>query len=201
MLETIGWTPAEGFALLPRHLERLRQSAACFRFACDIPQVEALLENAVGDLVGPSKVRVLVSQDGAIVCEGIDLGEAAPGPVLMSLAPDPIDKADVFLYHKTTRRDVYERARASRPDRDAVLLWNAEGEVTEATEANIVVELDGQKITPPIECGLLAGTLRAELLDQGAIVEQRVTVAELPRATGLWLINSVRGWLPATLLP
>jgi para-aminobenzoate synthetase/4-amino-4-deoxychorismate lyase len=96
---------------------------------------------------------------------------------------------------------VYERARASRPDRDAVLLWNAEGDVTEATEANIVVELDGQKITPPVECGLLAGTLRAELLDRGVIEERRVTVADLPRATGLWLINSVRGWLPATLLP
>jgi para-aminobenzoate synthetase/4-amino-4-deoxychorismate lyase len=201
MLETIGWTPEGGFALLPRHLERLRQSAACFRFVCDIPQVQALLENAVGDLVGPSKVRVLVSQDGAIVCEGVDLGDAVPGPVLMSLAPDPIDKADVFLYHKTTRRDVYERARASRPDRDAVLLWNREGEVTEATEANIVVELDGQKVTPPVECGLLAGTFRAELLDQGVIEERRVTVADLPRATGLWLINSVRGWVPATLLP
>lgn len=201
MLETIGWTPAGGFALLPRHLERLRESAACFRFECDIRQVQALLENAVGDLAGPAKVRVLVSQDGAIVCEGIDLDEASRGPVRVSLAVEPIDKADVFLYHKTTRRDVYERARASRPDRDAVLLWNRDGELTEATEANIVVELDGEKVTPPIECGLLAGTLRAELLHQGTITERRVTVADLQRATELWLINSVRGWVPATLLP
>lgn len=201
MLETIGWTPAGGFALLPRHLERLRESAACFRFECDIRQVQALLENAVGDLAGPAKVRVLVSQDGAIVCEGIDLDEASRGPVRVSLAVEPIDKADVFLYHKTTRRDVYELARASRPDRDAVLLWNRDGELTEATEANIVLELDGEKVTPPIECGLLAGTLRAELLHQGTITERRVTVADLQRATELWLINSVLGWVPATLLP
>jgi para-aminobenzoate synthetase / 4-amino-4-deoxychorismate lyase len=201
LLETIGWTPAEGFALLPRHLERLRESAACFRFDCDIQQVHALLENAVGDLAGPSKVRVLVSQDGAIVCEGIDLDAAPRLPVQISLAAEPIDKADVFLYHKTTRRDVYERARASRPDRDGVILWNRQGEVTEAADANIVVELDGEKVTPPIACGLLAGTLRAELLHQGTITERRVAVADLERATGLWLINSVRGWLPATLLP
>lgn len=200
MLETIGWTPAGGFALLPRHLARLRESAACFKFECDIQAVQELLDNAVGDLAGPAKIRVLVSQDGAIVCEGIDLGAPPEGPLQVSLAAEPIDKADVFLYHKTTRRDVYERARASRPESDGVLLWNREGEITEATEANIVVELDGRKVTPPVECGLLPGTLRAELLQEGTITERRVTVDDVPRATGLWLINSVRGWLPARFL-
>jgi len=107
----------------------------------------------------------------------------------------------VFLYHKTTRRDVYERARASRIEADAVLLWNREGEITEATEANIVVELGGDRVTPPVECGLLPGTLRAELLAAGAIIERRVRVDELQSATALWLINSVRGWLPATVIP
>ena len=117
----------------------------------------------------------------------------------MALAADPIDPASVFLYHKTTVRDVYERARASRPDAEAVLLWNPSGELTEATEANVVVEIGGEKLTPPIECGLLGGTLRAELLSTGAIRERRVRVDDLARATGLWLINSVWGWMPAAL--
>ncbi len=201
LLETIGWTPEEGFALRERHMQRLRESAACFRFDCDIPAVEALLDNAVGDLAGPAKVRVLLSQDGAIVCEGIDVGAPPHIPLRLALAAQPVDRTDVFLYHKTTRRDVYERARASRPDADAVLLWNREGEITEATEANIVVELGGERVTPPVECGLLPGTLRAELLAGGAIAERRVSVDDLQAATALWLINSVRGWMPATLLP
>ncbi len=201
LLETIGWTPEGGFSLLSRHLERLRESAACFRFACDIPAVQALLENAVLDLVGPSKVRVLVSQDGAIVCEGIDVGELPQAPLRVSLAAQPIDKADVFLYHKTTRRDMYQRARATRPEADAVLLWNTDGQITEGTEANVVVELDGERVTPPVDCGLLGGTLRAELLAARTIRERPITVANLQQATGLWLINSVRGWVPALLLP
>ncbi len=200
LLETIGWTPEEGFALLERHMQRLRESAACFRFECDIPAVEALLDNAVGDLAGPAKVRVLLSQDGAVVCEGVDVGAPPHSPLRLALAAQPADRADVFLYHKTTRRDVYERARASRPDADAVLLWNREGEITEATEANIVVELGGERVTPPVECGLLPGTLRAELLAGGAIAERRVSVDDLQAATTLWLINSVRGWMPATLI-
>ena len=42
------------------------------------------------------------------------------------------------MYHKTTRREVYERAKASRRDADTVILWNTLGQVTEAAESNIV---------------------------------------------------------------
>ena len=49
----------------------------------------------------------------------------------------PID--DVFLYHKTTRRNVYDEARRQRPDADTVILWNQAGEATEGTEANLVI--------------------------------------------------------------
>jgi para-aminobenzoate synthetase/4-amino-4-deoxychorismate lyase len=199
LLETIGWTPEAGFVLLARHLDRLRDSAACFGFEYDVQDVRSLLDIAVGDLTAASKIRVLVSRDGAIVCEGIHLTATDHGPLRVGLAVDPIDRGNLFLYHKTTRREVYEQARASRPDVDAVLLWNQSGEVTEATDANIVVELDGRKLTPPLDCGLLAGTLRAELLEAGEIAEQRVSVADLRRATSLWLINSVRGWMKAEL--
>jgi para-aminobenzoate synthetase/4-amino-4-deoxychorismate lyase len=118
----------------------------------------------------------------------------------LALAADPIDPASVFLYHKTTARGVYERARASRPDADAVLLWNPSREITEATEANVIVEMGGEKVTPPVECGLLAGTLRAELLATGAIRERRVRIDDLPHATAVWLINSVREWMPVTMI-
>ena len=57
----------------------------------------------------------------------------------------------------------------------------------------------GVKVTPPVVCGLLAGTLRAELLEAGAIQEAIVTLDELRAAPGIWLINSVREWWPATL--
>ena len=200
LLETMAWAPDTGFVLLERHLTRLQESAECFGFSCDVMELRALLEIAVADLAGSARLRVLLSRDGAIVCEGADLGAPVVGPLRVALAADPIDPASVFMYHKTTVRDVYERARASRPDADAVLLWNPSGEVTEATEANVVVEIEGEMVTPPIECGLLGGTLRAELLDTGAIRERRVRVDDLGRATRVWLINSVRGRMPATLL-
>jgi para-aminobenzoate synthetase/4-amino-4-deoxychorismate lyase len=93
---------------------------------------------------------------------------------------------------------VYERAR--RPDCDDVVLWNGAGEVTESTTANVVARLGGRLVTPPVVCGLLAGTFRAELLTTGAVVEACVTTERLADADALWLVNSVRGWRPAVLV-
>ena len=75
----------------------------------------------------------------------------------VALARTPVDPCDPFLCHKTTRRDVYTRAQAARPDVDDVILWNTRGEITEATIANVVVEIGGERWTPPRTCGLLPG--------------------------------------------
>jgi para-aminobenzoate synthetase/4-amino-4-deoxychorismate lyase len=101
----------------------------------------------------------------------------------------------VWLYHKTTRRDAYDQSRNTRPDCDDVILWNERGELTESTIANLVLELEGRRYTPPVSCGLLPGTMRAHLLESGEIAERVLTPADLDRASGVWLINSVRGWI------
>jgi para-aminobenzoate synthetase/4-amino-4-deoxychorismate lyase len=113
----------------------------------------------------------------------------------VALAAEPVSSKDVFLFHKTTRREVYAAAEAGQPGADAVILWNERGEVTEATRFNFVAEIDGERVTPPLDCGLLAGVMRAELLESGSITERRITVAELRAAPRLWMVNAVRGWV------
>lgn len=199
LLESILWTPDAGFALLERHLERLVASAACFNFQCDVEQVRDMLRTAVADLRGPAKVRVMVEAEGSVLVEAVDLMPVR-SPLRLALADDPVDPTDVFLYHKTTRRAVYDRARTQHAEADAVVLWNQAGEVTESTDANVVVRLDGLKITPPIECGLLPGTMRAQLLARNEIAEARILKIDLARAEEIWLINSVRGWMRGTMV-
>jgi len=77
---------------------------------------------------------------------------------------------------------VYEAALNSQPHYDDVILCNHNDEVTESTIANIVVELDGVKYTPPRSSGLLAGTFRAELLRTGEIKERVIYRDELAGA-------------------
>lgn len=198
LFESLLWTPGDGFVLLERHLERLCASAASFGFPCDADEIRGMLANAVHDLRGPAKVRVQIEAAGTVLCEAVDL-KPLPSPLRLALAAEPVRADDVFLYHKTTNRAVYERAREAHPDADAVVLWNTAGEITEATESNVVIARGDTRVTPPVECGLLPGTMRAELLARREIVEGRITKEELAATPGIWLVNSVRGWMEATL--
>jgi para-aminobenzoate synthetase/4-amino-4-deoxychorismate lyase len=117
------------------------------------------------------------------------------------LARQAVHSRDPFLYHKTTRRNLYEKAQASFPDADDVLLYNEAEEVTESCIANLVILRNGRLVTPPVCCGLLNGTYRAELLDRGEIIEEVVSLSELKGAEKIFLINSVRKWREAILSP
>ena len=92
-----------------------------------------------------------------------------------------------------------DELKAECPNAYDVLLWNEAEQPTEFTTGNLLVKLNGKLITPPRESGLLAGTLRAQLIDEGQIHERVLTLSDLSLATDIWLINSVRGWVPVSL--
>ncbi len=43
-----------------------------------------------------------------------------------------------------------------------LILCNERGRLTEFSISNLVLEIDGVRVTPPIECGLLPGVMRRE---------------------------------------
>lgn len=197
LLETMRWVPTDGYFLRDRHLERLRDAADYFNFALDLARVRSALDAAAEGMTQAQRVRLLVGRDGTARVELTPLSQSSD--LKVAVAAEPINPRSVWLYHKTSRRGDYETARSRTPGCDDVILWNRFGEVTEATTANIVVEMHGRRITPPVSCGLLAGTFRAELLARGAIQEGVVTLDDLRSAPRLWLINSVYEWRKATL--
>jgi para-aminobenzoate synthetase/4-amino-4-deoxychorismate lyase len=194
LLETMLWDPETGFSLLDRHLDRMAGGAEYFGLQFDRGVVAATLGRR-SSTFGASKhrVRLLLASDGSYRIEAMPIAHDAT-TVRLGLAVSPIAVENPFLHFKTTHREVYETAQRSRPDCDDVLLWNERGEVTESTIANLVARIDGEMVTPPVRCGLLAGTFRAELLERGEIVERVIRVDEIPNAEALYLINSVQGW-------
>ncbi len=126
LLETMRWTAVEGVARLEQHLARLAGAAEYFGFAVDLDAVRGRL--AALDPAGmpdSARLRLLAGRWGELRLEvhALEL-PAAPKAVRLGLAREAVDSDEVFLYHKTTHRAVYEQARAGRPDCDDVLLWN-----------------------------------------------------------------------------
>jgi para-aminobenzoate synthetase/4-amino-4-deoxychorismate lyase len=202
LLETMLWRSEDGFALLPEHLERLEGSAEYFDFSFDRVAIEMRLA-ALGDTLSPAakhRVRLLLSRNGGVEIETQPAPSVGEGPLRLALAKSPVTTRDPFLYHKTTRREAYEQALASADDCHDVLLWNEEGNLTECSIGNVVLRLEGALWTPPVSCGLLAGTFRRKLLREDVIRERTLGVLELPDAEAIYLVNSVRGWMPCELV-
>jgi len=198
LYEALLWEPSKGYFLLDRHLDRLAASARHFEYPLDIAATRAQLLTFAGSLGKRSrKVRLELAVTGLVAIEDV---EAKPStPVDIALAETPIDSRNVFLRHKTSRREVYQRALARHPEVEDVLLWNERRELTETCSANIILEIGGQRLTPPLSSGLLPGTYRAHLLEAGDIEESVLPLEALERMSNVWLINSVRGLYPGRL--
>lgn len=202
LLESLLWRCDSGYFLLDEHLDRLGNSAEYFGIPLDRARIAGKLAAFGQSLAHDSKVRLLVDEAGNPAIESSPLDDGSHrSPVRIGLIPYPIDIANPYLYHKTTRRQVYQEARAARPECDDVVLWNAQGEVTETSIANLVLEIDGQLVTPPVASGLLPGTFREALLRSGELRERVISVEELPNCQRIWLINSVQRWREAILIP
>ena len=194
LLETMLWQPGEGYFLLSYHLQRLQDSAIYFGYRLNLEEIKQKLESLARSLPPVShKVRLLVAADGGATVEASPFS-AACEPVKLSLSPVPVDPSNPFLYHKTTNREVYEKARSACHNCDDVVLWNQRGEVTETCIGNLVVLFGGELLTPPVKCGLLPGTFRAYLLETGKVREEAIALETLKRCEKIYVINSVRQW-------
>ena len=209
LIETILWQRHSGFWLLERHLARLANSAAYFDFPVDPEAVVRHLEaESKAWETEAVKVRLLLHQDGRLRLEAtpcpppacLDLPAPRPsGPDLprVCLSPRPTDSSSPFLFHKTTRRDLYssERQQAVAQGCYEVLFANERGEITEGSISNLLIRQGDHLLTPPLGCGLLAGVCREHLLatHPGLIREQVLSRADLLAAEAIYLVNSLRG--------
>jgi len=186
-------------AYLRGHLARLARSARHFGSVFRREAVTARLrEAAARHPQGSWRVRLLLERDGEVRVEAHPL-DPAPPAVTVGFCATPVNSSDMSLFHKTTDRTVYEAALRGVRDAWDMLLFNERGELTESTRANVVVD-DGRGLwTPPLECGLLGGVFRERLLAAGRVRERILNAEDVRRAEGIYLVNSLRRWMPAEL--
>ena len=86
------------------------------------------------------------------------------------------------------------------------ILYNSEGEITEASACNVYVVKDGKIVTPETDHQILPGITRLLLLkilraDGGLLVEERpVTLDELRSADEVWISSSTKEIAPVVAI-
>ena len=146
-------------------------------------------------------------------------------PTLFAFAfdipPAPVpDRAATKCYSVTTAEDLrWKRCnikstallgnvmhfnQSYRGGNNETILYNSNGELTEASACNVYIVKDGVVITPPTDHQILPGVTRLlllKMLDQkgGITVQERnVTLTELRNADEVWLSSSTKEVAPVT---
>ena len=206
LIETMRWTPENGFLRLEHHLRRLSRSADALGFRQPQNAGKHLGDAVDGDEA--LRVRLVMSFRGKI--------EVTTAPFVMQsqdtvwkirIGATKLRSDDPLYRHKTSRREPYEAARAefSTDEVDEVLLTNERGEMCEGTITNLFVEdEEGMLLTPPITSGILPGILRADLIRarraKGAILTPAMVQDAMLAGRKIFVGNSLRGLIQAELV-
>lgn len=203
--------------LLNAHYRRWCEGAAVLGMATPpaLPVLQALIDEAsqragLKTASSHGALRFNWSRDGAGT-RGIQLPAGEPDPALhrfwLTLSPHKPSFAAVRTWiSRHERRNatsqlsgiktfaygqaIQARREAIDQGADEALLRSTTGELCCGSTANLLVQRQGQWLTPPRSSGCLPGVMRHQLLERGIAREQ--TIAPTPEPGDAWLlINSL----------
>ena len=211
IFETMKWIPGSedeqaGFPLGHAHFRRMQSSARSLGVPFRPKDLHLALENAVHDKIVPQRVRVAIYESSRIDVEVSDfVANAADTIWRLQLAETRLSRDDSWLRHKTSNRALYDADRAAfcvgdQAVCDELIYLNQDGHVCEGSITNIFVgDGAGPYRTPALDCGLLPGVLRGQMLMEGRAIEAELTVDALRAAPHIFVGNALRGLIPAKL--
>ncbi len=203
LFETMGWTPEDGYTLLERHMQRIADSAVYFGFNWDLEQAMHVLSEHAADFTGAMRVRLDLAEDGQLQVTAQEMPAANGSEWRICVAEEPVHSQDRFLFHKTSRRGFYDQTRADYSSKcgcSEVIFLNEAGYLTEGSFTNLFIRKDGILLTPALKHGLLPGVFRAGLLEHGYAEEADLTLTDLRQADAVYIGNSLRGLMKASLV-
>jgi branched-chain amino acid aminotransferase len=202
---------------LDRHLARFARSAATLGLTIPTESVVRTAVEQVAAAGGWSYGRLRLTCTG-----GPD--DATPGVLLVAGQPAAEveqvtavrtpwvrnERSPLVGAKSTSIADNLVTARVARQaGADEAILANTRGELCECTTANVLVEIDGELVTPPLSSGCLGGVTRELLLgwaaEAGLPVRERTldyTVLDEVSAgrAGLAISSTIRTVVPVTAL-
>ncbi len=199
LIETLRWDTALGFVRLGRHKTRMKKAAQALGYKFSSKRFDVTMQK-IGAMTA-QRVRLSLYKDGNFILQQSDYEPATN--LKLSLSKYPLTSDVQMTGHKISARQFYdgERSRITAlTGADEVLFLNANRELCEGSYTSLFLEKDGQLLTPALTSGILPGILREELVETGKAKEAILTLNDLLSADKIYLGNSLRGLIPATLM-
>lgn len=207
--------------LLDRHLDRLMAGAASIALTCERSVVAGGVLDLAGRQSTPAVIRVTVTRGAGP--RGLRLPPAATPTVFATSAPwnAALAFCPQTLAVSTIRRNassplsrlkslsyldnVLALEEAVRGGADDALLLSTTGAVACTSAANIFIVTGDRVTTPPLSDGVLAGTMRACVMELAVregltVTEASFGLTEVGKADAVFSTNSVRLISPVTAI-
>jgi branched-chain amino acid aminotransferase len=220
LFETMLWTGTT-IRRFDRHMARLTDACTALHLPPPPPAttlldaIEALL-SATGLAGSTAAVRLSYSRGAG--ARGLAMPpQSQPATCLINASAFTPDPSPVHLHLASIRRaagnpsaryktlsygdQVMAMAEATAAGASDALMLGQDGRVACASSATIiVVDQQGECLTPPVDDGALPGTTRAALLAAGLVQEAALTINDLSTAQGLATGNALHGVRPVAAL-
>lgn len=187
------------YRMLDRHINRIIKTSEYFCFRFEEKRFVKILEEAkkYAEPGKKYKVRVTLEKNGKVDFTVDEIkGKIKKRGLRFVMSEKTVDSKETNLYFKTDKREIYNEvfSSISKSGYDEAIFLNENGEVTECCNNNIIIKINGEYITPPVKCGLLAGTMREAVLEKVKNIKEKPFYAEdLKCAEEIIICNSVRG--------
>lgn len=220
LFETVLWAQGR-LEHWDAHLDRLARSCPVLGLrAPDRGAVLAAAEAALAEAGSPARAAVRLNWSAGAGGRGLDLpAELHPQLTARAVSIDPPLGAVTLAIARVRRNDrsptsrlktlayldnVLARAQARAAGADEALMLNTVGEVACAAAANVFWIRHGEVFTPMLDCGVLDGIVRAEVIAAcrrlGLPVEEVYANPERLSGSPMFLTNSLIGVRPVVSL-
>ena len=174
---------------LEQHLTRLREASRYFAYPFNEPKLLNKLQEQLAH-VDPSldyRCRIALQRNGTIQLTITELTDLPASYLQAQLTEQKLDLATPFTYFKTSQRD-----HLNQSDHEQIFHL-PDGTLLETTIGNLVLEIEGQRYTPPAHLPLLDGIYRRHLLETQQVEEKLLTLNDLTDADRIYACNALRG--------
>ena len=181
------------------HFRRLKCASTAFNFDFNtVRWNEAITETASMLPTGTHRIKIRLNQKGTFHIEHAPLPKIEQMTASLQQISSSIPSWQRI--YKTTERDFLKHTHETQ----LILLYDANEKILEFDIGNVVLEYEGQCYTPNYENDFLRGCMRQSLLDQQKVTIQEITLSTMKQILNqggkLWMINSLRGWVPVKLI-
>ncbi len=192
IFETIKTVDGKPWAL-SRHMRRAVNSSA--RENIVLPNEELVRESIATLLFAESHptglLRVSFDATGNWAAVHLPYTEVISA-AKVGIHPDAliIDGVPVKSYPYNHRLEILEQARVN--GFDEALVTSSDGKVCEGAVTNVLLKIAGSWCTPPLSDGVLAGVMRALVIEYCDVMVRSIAVSEIGDIESAFLLSSLR---------